>query len=260
MLRKSVGKGPRKQASQAITDRFVIEGLSAVNEHIKFRPTSLKCIVGREEYIKRLMPTPGDLRVIGVDEYRDENPTGSDFSKAPIWAEVVITSRGELDLLEHIKAKQPKVILALDHVSDPRNLGAIARSAAFFGVDCIVAPKDRQVLLTQSSVATSQGAFALTDLYAITNLGRTIKQLKDHGYWVIGTAMEGEPLGNMVGFYDKIVLVLGSEGKGIGKLVKQYCDRLASIPSRQGDGLESLNVSVAAGISLFCFTSLGNNR
>lgn len=147
---------------------------------------------------------------------------------------------------------QENVIIALDHITDPRNLGAIARSAAFFGVREVVVPERRQVLLTRASVATAQGAFALVDLVTIVNLSRTLDQLKEAGYWVIGADMAGDPLKQVAAKFEKVVIVMGAEDKGISREVQKRCDVMASIAGHP-ERLESLNVSVATGIFLHEF-------
>ena len=122
------------------------------------------------------------------------------------------------------------------------------RTAAFFGIKHVIAAKDRQVLLTQSSVATAQGAFALCDLIAVTNLARVIKQLKE-GFWVVGTALGGDPLEEFkqVNAQDNLLIVMGSEEKGMSRLISELCDWKLTI-SGTSSTLNSLNVSVAAGV------------
>jgi 23S rRNA (guanosine2251-2'-O)-methyltransferase len=142
------------------------------------------------------------------------------------------------------------LIVALDHVQDPHNLGAIARSASFFGVKTLLIPKARQVSLTKASVATSQGAFAYLNVVQVSNLTRAIKKLKDEQFWALGADMNGESVEEVVGFYEKTVLILGNEAKGLSRLVKENCDRVVSIGREIGE-LESLNVSVAAGILIY---------
>ncbi|MEZ4741983.1 MAG: TrmH family RNA methyltransferase [Bdellovibrionota bacterium] len=103
----------------------------------------------------------------------------------------------------------------------------------------ILLPKDRQVKLTNASVATSQGGFSLVELFCVTNLVRSLKKLKEMDYWIIGADMGGEDYKDVAGFYDKTVLVLGSEGSGLSHIVRKSCDRIVAIGGRE-DGLESL--------------------
>src|SRR5690606_7140244 len=147
------------------------------------------------------------------------------------------------------------LLIAVDHITDPRNLGAIVRTAAFYGVPFVIAPERRQVLLTGAAVGTAQGGFALCDLVTVVNLGRALNALKENGYWIVGTAMDGEPIDRVRGVYDKVVLVFGSEDSGLSHGIRQKCDRLACLnpPASAGETLESLNVAVAAGICIHAF-------
>ena len=127
------------------------------------------------------------------------------------------------------------------------------RTAAFFGVKHVIAPSKRQVLLTQASVATAQGAFAVTDLVCVTNLVRSLRELQQKGYWVLGADMDGEAFQGVIGEYQKQIIVLGNEESGMSRLVSDACDRTISIESGSNN-LESLNVSVAAGILINAFS------
>ena len=181
-----------------------------------------------------------------------EAATAAGESPSPVVARVSLEALDQGGLEARTAGRAQDVILALDHITDPRNLGAIIRSAAFFGVREVIVPERRQVLFTQAAVGTAQGGFALTDLVVVVNLARTLAALKAKGYWVVGTAMDGEPYTDVAHVYDKVVLVLGSEDTGLSKNVRDLCDRLAAIPGRAG-GLDSLNVSVASGIFLSAF-------
>jgi 23S rRNA (guanosine2251-2'-O)-methyltransferase len=170
-----------------------------------------------------------------------------------VFAKVVLSAVPAADWVGRIAKNPQSFILALDHVQDPRNLGAILRSAAFFGVRSILVPERRQVLLTQASVATAQGGFALCDLVCTVNLARTLRDLKDHGYWILGATMDGETIDRVAGQYEKTVLVLGAEDTGLSRGIEDTCDRKVAI--RGAGQLDSLNVSVAAGILLNAFTN-----
>lgn len=143
-------------------------------------------------------------------------------------------------------------LVALDGVTDPRNLGAIARSAAAFGAGGIVIPSRRSVGVTASAWKASAGAFTRIPVAQITNLTRTLEELKTAGYIVIGlagdTAMDLAALPHDV-LADRIVWVVGSEGAGLSRLVRETCDWLVRIP--MSSETESLNASVAASIALF---------
>ena len=189
-------------------------------------------------------PLPVPVREIADGEAEEEG-------RSPVWAVVRLVSLDSETFLRRIRVRTQDTLIALDHVMDPRNLGAIARSAAFFGCREIVVAERRQVLLTRASVATAQGGFALTDLVTVTNLGRILDELKECGYWVIGAAMDGESLGKSKPTFEKRVLIFGSEDSGLSPNIQKRCDLVAGIGAKTG--LDSLNVSVAAGIFLYEF-------
>jgi 23S rRNA (guanosine2251-2'-O)-methyltransferase len=141
------------------------------------------------------------------------------------------------------------VVLVLDSIQDPHNLGAILRSALAAGVTGVVLPKDRSAPLSGTVAKASAGALAHLDICRVTNISQTIQQLKDEGLWVFGAAGETEQTIYQADFSSPVCLVIGGEEKGIRKLVREQCDFLVSIPM-QSD-LNSLNASVAAGIILF---------
>ena len=148
-----------------------------------------------------------------------------------------------LDVIE-----EDKLVLILDHLEDPHNFGAIIRSAEARGIKNIIIPKDRSVSVNETVMKTSSGALSHVNIIMVTNLVNTINTLKDKGYFVYGAETGGEDY-RKVDYASKIALVIGSEGNGIGRLVKENCDMIVSIPM-QGE-VNSLNASVAAGILLF---------
>lgn len=162
----------------------------------------------------------------------------------------VMSALSENDLTQYIQhAKDPVVLLILDGVQDPHNLGACLRSANAFGVLAMIAPKDRAASLTDVVRKVASGAAEQTPFIAVSNLHRTIEQLKKQGVWFVGLEMESDTLLSQVDLKKNIAIVLGGEGVGLRRLTKETCDYLASIPMC---GLvESLNVSVAAGVALY---------
>ncbi len=153
-------------------------------------------------------------------------------------------------LREHLGAlDHPPLVLALDGVQDPHNLGACLRSAAAAGVDAVVIPRDRAARLTPTVERAAAGATELVTLAAVTNLGRTLAGLKEDGCWVVGTAGDAEVSLYQADLTGALVLVMGGEEKGLRPRTRSACDRLVSIPLH--GGVESLNVSVASGVCLF---------
>lgn len=142
------------------------------------------------------------------------------------------------------------LVLILDGITDPHNLGAILRSADQFGVDLVLIPERRSVQANETVVKVSSGAAQYVLLSVVTNLTREIKTLKDNGFWIYGADMAGEESYSM-SFPARTAIVMGSEGNGISQLVRKNCDHIISIPMR--GHIDSLNVSVATGILLYEF-------
>lgn len=140
-------------------------------------------------------------------------------------------------------------VLVLDGITDPYNFGAIIRSAQAFNMDAIIIRKNRSVSITPVVVKASAGTIETMKIIEVTNISDTLEKLKDKGAWIYGLAGEGHVLVDDVDYPDKSVLVLGSEGEGISRLVKKHCDVLLKIPME--DSVESLNVSVASAIACY---------
>lgn len=149
-----------------------------------------------------------------------------------------------------LKEDQGALVLLLDGITDPHNLGAILRSADQFGADLVIIPERRSVQANETVVKVSSGAAQYVPLAVVTNLSREIDILKDNGFWVYGADMAGDD-SYSVDFARRTAIVLGSEGDGISQLVRKKCDYIASIPMR--GHIDSLNVSVAAGILMYEF-------
>lgn len=152
------------------------------------------------------------------------------------------------------------LVVALDGVTDPRNLGAVVRSAAAFGAAAVVLPERRSAGMTAVAWRTSAGAAARVPVARAVNLTRTINKFKKAGYFVIGLDAEGDMTMAAAAADtrdDRVLLVIGSEGKGLSRLVAEACDVVASIPMTADT--ESLNASVAAGIALYAIAESRNN-
>jgi 23S rRNA (guanosine2251-2'-O)-methyltransferase len=150
------------------------------------------------------------------------------------------------DILDNAKAKgEPPFIFLLDNIEDPHNLGAIIRTANLAGAHGVIIPKNRAVGLTATVARTSAGALNYTPVAKVTNLAKTIEELKKEGLWFVCADMDGTRMYDL-NLKGAIGLVIGNEGEGVGRLVKEKCDMVASIPMK-GD-IDSLNASVAAGV------------
>ncbi|HTY50091.1 MAG TPA: 23S rRNA (guanosine(2251)-2'-O)-methyltransferase RlmB [Steroidobacteraceae bacterium] len=159
----------------------------------------------------------------------------------PPWAEE--------DLLDALGKVRDPLVLALDGVQDPHNLGACLRTADACGALAVVVPKDRAAHLTPAVRKVAAGAAESTPLVTVTNLVRTLKLLKDAGLWVTGADAQAPKPAHEVDFRGGVVLVLGAEGAGLRQLTRQTCDHMVRLP--QLGTVASLNVSVAAGMLLY---------
>lgn len=185
--------------------------------------------VGREA-IEKLAPKSVHQGVLGV---------GRDYDYATV--EQVIANR-------HEKNSHDLVIL-LDGVADPRNLGSVIRTAHCLGANGIVIPENRAASVTASAVKASAGASELLPVARVVNLVRTIAYLKEAGFWIYGADAEAKDNVNSLDYEGNVALVMGSEGRGIRPLVLKSCDFLVSIPML--GRVTSLNISVATGVILF---------
>lgn len=150
------------------------------------------------------------------------------------------------DILQNAKDKgEAPFIVLLDNIEDPHNLGAIIRTANQAGAHGVIIPKNRAVGLTATVARTSAGALNYTPVARVTNLAKTIEELKKEGLWFVCADMDGTRMYDL-DLKGPIGLVIGNEGEGVGRLVKEKCDMVATIPMK-GD-IDSLNASVAAGV------------
>ena len=152
----------------------------------------------------------------------------------------------DFDFIRNIKKDNPLLVM-LDHLEDPHNFGAIIRTCEALGIDGIIIPNDRSVNINGTVVKTSVGAIYNMPIIRVVNLGNTIEKLKDIGYWIVGTDMVGTDY-TEIDYNMPVCLVIGNEGKGISKIIKDNCDFMATIP--MSGNINSLNASVSCGIIL----------
>lgn len=155
----------------------------------------------------------------------------------------------EEQLFAALEGAAAPLLLALDGVQDPHNLGACLRTADACGVLAVIVPRDRAAQLTPAARKVAAGAAETTPVVTVTNLARTLRLLKEAGLWTVGAEAASEKGADTVDFTGPVVLVLGAEGSGLRQLTRQNCDFLVRLP-RLG-AVESLNVSVAAGMLLY---------
>ena len=154
------------------------------------------------------------------------------------------------DILQAAEKKGiPPVLLILDGVTDPHNLGACLRNADAAGVQAIIVPKDNAAQITPTVRKVAVGAVESVPLVQVTNLSRTMKQLQKQGVWIVGTAGETDTCLYDTKLAGPMALVMGAEGKGMRRLTRENCDQLVKLP--MAGTVSSLNVSVATGICLF---------
>jgi 23S rRNA (guanosine2251-2'-O)-methyltransferase len=231
-----------------------LTGFHAVTSRLRQRPETVHEIYvdaerndGRikdlRELAKRL-----NVRVIPVDMKRLDGMTGGVRHQGVVaQAEPVNMPQFIEDVLEGIQ--EPPLILILDGIQDPHNLGACLRVADGAGAHAVIAPKDRSVGLTTAAIKVASGAAEAVPYIVVTNLARTMRDLKDKGIWLVG-ADDSAPESIYKAKIDGAVgMVLGAEGEGLRRLTKESCDLLVSIPMM--GTVDSLNVSVASGICLY---------
>lgn len=150
--------------------------------------------------------------------------------------------------IDEFTNKENSLVVILDHLEDPHNFGAIIRTSEAAGVDGIIIPKDRSVEVNSTVIKVSTGTTENVKIAKVTNLVRTIEDLKKQGFWIVGTDMQGEAY-DKIDYKGKIAIVIGNEGSGMSRVVKESCDFIATIPMR--GKTNSLNASVAAGIIIY---------
>lgn len=232
-------------------EEFTIEGRNAVIEAYRAGRTIDKlfildgCQDGPVMTIKREAKKNGTLMKFVTKERLDQmSETGKHqgviaYAAAYSYAEVE-------DILKIAEEKgEPPFLFLLDNIEDPHNLGAIIRTANLAGAHGVIIPKNRAVGLTATVARTSAGALNYTPVARVTNLSQTIEDLKKKGIWFVCADMGGTTMYDL-NLTGAIGVVIGNEGEGVGRLVKEKCDMIASIPMK-GD-IDSLNASVAAGV------------
>jgi 23S rRNA (guanosine2251-2'-O)-methyltransferase len=160
----------------------------------------------------------------------------------------IIIEINEYDYVNYKEMLNDKVVVMLDHLEDPHNFGAIIRTCEAAGIYSVIIPKDRSVSVNGTVMKTSAGALDRVKIAMVSNLVNVIKDFQDNGYYAYAADMDGENYKD-VDFADKVLLIIGNEGHGISRLVRDNCDQILAIP--QYGKINSLNASVAAGILIY---------
>ncbi len=232
----------------------VIFGINAVKENLREGKEIAEVLVSKRRGIGRLteildMAREKRIPIRFKDRlYLDKLSPGS--SHQGVIAIMRNYSYFRLDeLIEGARANRGKALLLIaDHITDAGNLGSLIRTAEFFGVHGLILPRDRSASISDTVHKRSAGGSAFLRVARVTNLARSLSQLDDQGFWIVGAAGEGKTNIYEFDWNRDLALVMGSEGKGLSNVVRDRCHHLVSIP-RLGR-LNSLNVSVAAGIIL----------
>jgi 23S rRNA (guanosine2251-2'-O)-methyltransferase len=233
-----------------------IYGVHAVEALLRHHPKRVKQIwlsEGRSEpRVQTLVALAGENRVpVGSAERRELDAWAgegvhqgvvADVSPSQVWGEAMLD-----ELLD--RTEGAPLLLVLDGVTDPHNLGACLRSADAAGALAVIVPKDKSATLTPAVRKVACGAAEVIPLVAVTNLARTLEKLQQRGLWVVGTAGEAEMDLYQHDMTGPTILIMGAEGKGMRRLTREHCDYLVKLP--MAGSVSSLNVSVATGICLF---------
>ena len=232
-------------------EELVIEGRNAVLEAFRAGKTIDKLFVldGCQDgpirtIVREAKKTDAILQFVTKERLDQMSETGKHQGVVAFVAAYEYASVEDMLAAAAKKGEEPFLIL-LDNVEDPHNLGAIIRTANLAGAHGVIIPKRHAAGLTAAVARASAGALHYTPVAKVTNLSATIKELKKKGLWFVCAAMDGEVMYHL-NLGGPIGLVVGNEGEGVGRLVKETCDMVASIPMK-GD-IDSLNVSVAAGV------------
>ncbi|SEQ01031.1 23S rRNA Gm-2251 2'-O-methyltransferase [Azotobacter beijerinckii] len=179
-----------------------------------------------------------------LDEWAEGVHQGvvAEVSPSQVWGEAMLD-----ELLD--RCEGPPLLLVLDGVTDPHNLGACLRTADAAGVQAVIVPKDKSATLNATVRKVACGAAEAVPLVAVTNLARTLEKLRQRGLWTVGTAGEVEQELYGLDLRGPTVLIMGAEGKGMRRLTREHCDYLVRLP--MVGSVSSLNVSVATGVCLF---------
>jgi len=236
-----------------MSQRVLIHGFHAVTARLRHHPESIQVVYmdesRRDRRAKDLIKAAEDrgVRVVLANGARvDEMARGK--------SQGVVAQASQIELAKDLDEvlddlREPALLMVLDGVTDPHNLGACLRSADAFGVHAVLAPKDRSAGLSAVAMKAASGAADSIPYLTVTNLARTLRDLKERNILIVGTDDEASASLMDADFTSAAALVLGAEGAGMRRLTREHCDVLVSIP--MFGQVESLNVSVSAGVCLY---------
>jgi 23S rRNA (guanosine2251-2'-O)-methyltransferase len=240
-----------------VSEPRIVAGLHSVRNVLRHGADSIReAFVDGQRRDRRLKELLSELQRAGIKpkqvsrEELDRLAAGINHQGIVVMA-LAPAAIGEKQLPEILdKAEEPLLILILDGVQDPHNLGACLRTADAAGVDVVIAPKDRSAGLTPVACKVASGAAESVPFVQVTNLARTMKQLAgEYRAWIVGMAGEAGDNLQQMQLDGNLAIVMGGEEKGMRRLTRDHCDALASLPMM--GSVESLNVSVATGVALY---------
>jgi len=236
-----------------LPDTRALVGFHAVTARLRHRPESIRAIfvaAARRDPRARELVARAEAARCAVHVVDDERlaklAAGSHHQGVVAIVDAAYPHVTVDDVLEGIA--EPALLLVLDGVSDPHNLGACLRNADAFGAHAVIVPKDRAAGINATVAKAASGAADTVPLVAVTNLARALRDLKAKGVWILGADAGGESLFD-ADVSGPVAWVLGAEGSGLRRLTREHCDRIVGIPLV--GSVESLNVSVASGICLY---------
>ena len=234
-------------------DQELVCGINAVNEIISIRPSSVTTLFIEDDKGKRIQELDQLAKQNNIEVVlQDSSFFQKNFSEMNHQSVAIICHKRleeNENFLENLFKKKNLLLLILEHITDPHNVGACIRTAAAAGVDAIIVPKNRSCHLTPTVRKISSGGAELIPFVVVTNIVRTINKLQSAGVMIYGTDMKASKLHNEITYGDKSALIIGSEDKGLKRLTLENCDEIIKVnmPGR----IESLNASVSTGIMLF---------
>lgn len=240
---------------EVISSEDLLEGRNPCIEALKSGRTINKIMVvkgDREGSVKKIISMAREQGIVIQEVGRDRLDAIS-HTKAHQGVIAFVSAKEYVevsDILEYAKQRnEPPFVLILDEIQDVQNFGSILRTADAAGVHGVIIPKRRSVSLNSVVAKTSAGAVEYVPVARVSNLASTIEELKKEGLWVTGTDAEGTDVYHKADLKGPLAVVIGSEGEGIGRLIREKCDFLINIPMK--GQVSSLNASVAAGIVLY---------
>lgn len=247
---------PRNDADQAVEDtdlgRDVVAGRHPVLEALKAgRPINKLLVAEGAEggSLAEVLARAREQQVVvqRVPKTRLDLIAGKGHQGVAVY--VSPQPYAELDDVVSRETGQAPLVVVLDEIADPHNLGAIVRTAEAAGAQGVIIPKRRAVPLTTVVAKAAAGALEYVPVARVNNLVQTLQELKQRGYWVVGLDVAGKQTYTEVSYHGSIAVVIGAEGKGLARLVRETCDYLVQLPML--GNLQSLNASVAAGVMLY---------